>query len=311
MALAFVFPGQGSQSLGMLSELAGQQPIVEQTFAEASAVLGYDLWQLCQEGPEERLNATECTQPALLTASVATWRIWCERTDVRPEYTAGHSLGEYSALVCAGALDFPAAIELVAFRGRAMQEAVPAGSGAMAAILGLDDAAVKDACDAVKGQDVLSPVNFNAPGQVVIAGHAEAVDRAIEEVKAKGAKRALKLPVSVPSHCDLMKPAADRMAEKLSEVQISAPVTPVVHNVDVAEHLDAAAIRRALVAQLHNPVRWVETIHYLAKQGITAMVECGPGKVLAGLNKRIARDINTLPLFDSGTLTKALEAIGE
>ncbi|MGD8379312.1 MAG: ACP S-malonyltransferase [Gammaproteobacteria bacterium] len=307
MALAFVFPGQGSQSVGMLADLADQSEVRE-TFDEASGVLGYDLWKLIQEGPESELNATERTQPALLTAAIGLWRAWEAQGGARPDYLAGHSLGEYSALVAAGAIAFRDAVSLVEFRGQAMQQAVPAGTGAMAAILGLDDKAVAEVCDAARDGDVVEAVNFNSPGQVVIAGHCGAVERAVEKARESGARRALILPVSVPSHCELMRPAAERMAERLADVEIGRPAIPVLHNVDVKLHDGAEEIREALVAQLYCPVRWVETIRALADEGVDRLVECGPGKVLAGLNRRIERDMAVAAIFDSASLEKALEA---
>ncbi|MBI5451518.1 MAG: ACP S-malonyltransferase [Gammaproteobacteria bacterium] len=308
--LAFVFPGQGSQSLGMLSELAGAYPIVTETFAEASAVLGYDLWQLVQQGPETQLNQTEYTQPAMLAAGVAVWRIWQQQDAALPSLMAGHSLGEYSALVCAGAVEFATAISLVAQRGRLMQQAVPEGTGAMAALLGLDDVVVIEVCaEAAQGQ-VVAAVNFNSPGQVVIAGHKAAVERANELAKARGAKRALMLPVSVPSHCALMKPAAEQLLQLLQRSTISVPRIPVINNVDVRAEDEPATIRLALSRQLYSPVRWVETVQSLAAQRVTTIIECGPGKVLAGLNKRIAREVETLPVYDKQTLEQALTNTG-
>ena len=306
MTLAFVFPGQGSQSAGMLAELAAQYPVVKDTFVEASTVLKLDLWQTVQDGPEETLNQTHITQPAMLTAGVATWRVWQARGGAMPQWMAGHSLGEYSALVCAGALDFAAAVELVALRGRYMQAAVPAGQGAMAAILGLDDAQVIDACKHAAQGEVVAAVNFNSPGQVVIAGQAAAVNRAMEACKAAGAKRVLPLPVSVPSHCALMKPAADQLAQRLQNMNVRKPQIPVLNNVDVAMPDAADAIRDALVRQLYNPVRWVETVQRMAGAGVTKLIECGPGKVLVGLNKRIVKDMATHALVDVASLDNAL-----
>jgi [acyl-carrier-protein] S-malonyltransferase len=313
MTVAFVFPGQGSQSVGMLSQLAAAEPLVQETFAEASAVLGYDLWQLCQQGPEELLGATERTQPAMLTAGVATWRVWRKHGGPMPSAMAGHSLGEYSALVCSGALDFKTAVALVQFRGQAMQAAVPAGQGAMAAILGLEDADVEAACAEAAQGEVVQAANFNSPGQVVIAGGAAAVDRAIEVLKAKGAKRAIKLPVSVPSHSALMQPAAERFAEKLQSIQFAQPQVKDIYTVDVRTHQDAAGIREALVQQLVKPVRWTETVRAILAGGakassVKAVVECGPGKVLTGLNRRIEKnkDIAMQAIEDSESLQQAL-----
>ena len=296
---AFVFPGQGSQKLGMLSDVAAAYPEILHTFAEASDALGYDLWQLSQSD-ETRLNQTEYTQPAILTGSVALWRL-VERS-VNPAFMAGHSLGEYTALVCAKALDFKDAVKLVALRGRLMQNAVPAGTGAMAAVLGLDDAAVIEACAKAAEGEVVSAVNFNSPGQVVIAGSKAAVLRAMEVLKAAGAKRVLPLPVSVPSHCALMQGAAEELNEYLKTVKMSKPSLPIIHNVDVQIHSDPNAIKVALVKQLYNPVRWVETVQYLVGQGCSHIVECGPGKVLAGLNKRIAETAECLAIGDAASL---------
>lgn len=294
-SLAFVFPGQGSQSLGMLAE-HGQQPLVRETFAEASAALGYDLWALIQQGPEEQLNQTDKTQPAILAVSIALWRLWLAEGGAKPAFVAGHSLGEYSALVAAGSLPFADAVRLVELRGQLMQQAVPAGTGGMAAILGLEDADVLAACSEAAQGDVVSAVNFNAPGQVVIAGSAAAVERAIEACKARGAKRAMPLPVSVPSHCDLMKPAAKRFAEAVAAIDWQAPQIPLVQNVSAAVVADLETLKRDLLAQLYSPVRWVESIVALSEQGVTELVECGPGKVLSGLNKRCVKGINTYNL---------------
>ncbi len=310
MSFAAVFPGQGSQSIGMLGTLAPEHPEVQKTFAEASEALGYDLWALAQQGPEERLNATQQTQPALLAAGVAAWRAWKAAGGRDPSAMAGHSLGEYTALVCAGAMDFKSAIKLVEFRGLAMQEAVPAGQGAMSAIIGLDDDAVRAACSEAAQGEVVEAVNFNAPGQVVIAGQTAAVQRAGELCKAKGAKRALPLPVSAPSHCALMKPAAERLAQKLTALDIRAPIIPVIHNVDVSAHADPDKIRAALKAQLHSPVRWVETVQKLLHDGMPKQVEFGPGKVLAGLAKRIDKSVEAYPVYDPATLQAALAAVG-
>ena len=292
-SLAFVFPGQGSQSLGMLAELGAQQPLIIETFREASEALGYDLWKLIQEGPEEQLNQTDKTQPAILTASIALWRLWLAEGGARPAYVAGHSLGEYSALVAAGSLTLAEAVKLVARRGQLMQEAVPAGHGAMAAILGLDDSVVVAICAEAAEDEVVSAVNFNSPGQVVIAGSKAAVDRAIELCKAKGAKRALPLVVSVPSHCELMRPAAERFAESVNAIDWQAPQIPLVQNVSAAVPSDLDTLKRDLLEQLYKPVRWVECVQNLAAQGAVNLVECGPGKVLAGLNKRCAEGVTT------------------
>ncbi|MBD2837442.1 ACP S-malonyltransferase [Pseudomonas sp. JM0905a] len=292
-SLAFVFPGQGSQSLGMLAEQGGQQKLVLDTFAEASEALGYDLWALTQQGPEEQLNQTDKTQPAILTASIALWRLWLAEGGARPAYVAGHSLGEYSALVAAGSLGFADAVKLVELRGQLMQQAVPAGQGGMAAILGLEDADVLAACAEAAQGEVVSAVNFNAPGQVVIAGSAAAVERAIEACKARGAKRAMPLPVSVPSHCALMKPAAERFAESVEALAWQSPQIPLVQNVSAAVVADLAELKRDLLAQLYSPVRWVESMVSLSERGVTDLVECGPGKVLSGLNKRCVKGVNT------------------
>jgi [acyl-carrier-protein] S-malonyltransferase len=309
MTFAAIFPGQGSQSVGMLSELAQQYPMVQQTFSEASDALGFDLWNMVQEGPDTDLNSTHNTQPAMLSAGVAVWRIWNEAGGPQPVAMAGHSLGEFTALVCAGAMDFSDAVKLVAERGRLMQEAVPEGQGAMAAILGLDDEVVLSVCAKAADGDVVQAVNFNSPGQVVIAGSAAAVDRAIQVATDEGAKKAIKLPVSVPSHCDLMRPAAEKLAERLSSVGIIKPSIPVIHNVDVSAHDDPDAIREALSMQLYQPVRWVESVQKLAADGMSDMVEMGPGKVLMGLIRRIDRSITCTPVQDPAGLDKALEKI--
>jgi [acyl-carrier-protein] S-malonyltransferase len=314
MTFAFVFPGQGSQSVGMMAALASVEPLVQETFAEASSVLGYDLWQLCQQGPEEQLGSTERTQPAMLTAAVATWRVWRKHGGPLPAAMTGHSLGEYSALVCSGALDFKTAVALVQFRGQAMQAAVPAGQGAMAAILGLEDGDVAAVCIEVsKGGpagDIVQAANFNSPGQVVIAGSAAAVDRAIEALKAKGAKRAIKLPVSVPSHTSLMQPAAERLAEKLQSIDFAQPEVRDIYTVDVKTHQGPDSIREALIQQLVKPVRWTETVRAILASGAKVLVECGPGKVLTGLNRRIDKnkDIGMLAIEDPESLQQALAA---
>ncbi|MBP2170956.1 [acyl-carrier-protein] S-malonyltransferase [Erwinia toletana] len=304
---AMVFPGQGSQTVGMLADLAVENPAVENTFREASAALGYDLWQLTQQGPAEELNKTWQTQPALLAASVAIYRVWQEKGGKAPVMMAGHSLGEYSALVCAGVLDFAEAIKLVELRGKLMQEAVPEGTGAMQAIIGLDDAAIQQACEASAQGQVVSPVNFNSPGQVVIAGNKEAVERAGAACKAAGAKRALPLPVSVPSHCALMKPAADKLALALENITFNAPAFPVVNNVDVKCETSPEAIRSALVRQLYNPVRWTGCVEFMAAQGVTSLLEVGPGKVLTGLTKRIVDTLTAAAVNDQASLSAAIE----
>jgi [acyl-carrier-protein] S-malonyltransferase len=304
--LAFVFPGQGSQAVAMLSDFSDND-IVQNTFKEASTALGYDLWQLVAQGPAEQLNQTNFTQPALLTASVALWRLWQAESSVSPSVLAGHSLGEYSALVCAGVLSLTDGVQLVEKRGEYMQACVPAGVGAMAAVIGLDDQAIIDACAQAQESEVVSAVNFNSPGQVVIAGHSAAVERAGALCKEAGAKRVLPLPVSVPSHCALMADAAKKLAIDLESVTFNTPKINVVNNVGVAIETDVDAIKDALVKQLYSPVRWSETISKLGEQGITKMVEAGPGKVLQGLVKRINKSINCVSLNDEGTLAKAKE----
>ncbi len=311
MSFAFIFPGQGSQSVGMLADLAAQYAQVAETFVEASEALGYDLWKITQEGPADELNQTHITQPAMLAGGIAVHRVWQAQGGARPLAMAGHSLGEYTALVAAGSLSLADAVQLVADRGRFMQEAVPAGVGAMAAILGLDDARVIEVCKQAAQGEVVSAVNFNSPGQVVVAGHKAAVERAVELAKEAGAKRALLLPVSVPSHCSLMLPAAEKLAERLAGIEFSAPAIPVYNNVDVTAESDADAIRAALKRQLFSPVRWVETIQALADAGVDTVVECGPGKVLAGLNKRINKGMGTQVTLDADSLAKALGATGE
>jgi [acyl-carrier-protein] S-malonyltransferase len=311
MTLAFVFPGQGSQSIGMLDQLATEYPLVQETFSEASEVLGYDMWKLVSSGPEAALNQTERTQPAMLAAGMAVWRVWQSLTNIQPDYLAGHSLGEYTALVASGAISFSSAIKLVELRGQYMQQAVPEGQGAMAAILGLDGEAVKMVCQQAAGNEVVEAVNFNSPGQVVIAGNVDAVIKATELAKEQGAKRALLLPVSVPSHCALMTPAAEKLSETLADITIHQTRIPVIHNVSVTPAQDDAAIRVSLAQQLHNPVRWVETVQWFSNQGVDKLVECGPGKVLAGLTKRIDKTIMGLPVFDQSSLEKAVQALGE
>ncbi|MEI8609017.1 ACP S-malonyltransferase [Enterovibrio sp. Hal110] len=302
---AVVFPGQGSQTVGMLAELAEQFDVVKQTFAEASDVLGYDLWALVQNGPDTELNQTHRTQPALLAASVAIWRVWQQEGGAQPTVLAGHSLGEYSALVCAGVIDFKEAVKLVELRGQLMQEAVPAGVGAMSAIIGLENDAIAKACEEAAQGQVVSPVNFNSPGQVVIAGNKEAVERANVLCKEAGAKRALPLPVSVPSHCALMKPAADKLAVALESIEFSEPSIPVVNNADVAAETDPSAIKSALVRQLYGPVRWTESVEKMAGEGVELLLEIGPGKVLTGLAKRIDRKLNAAAVNDPASLEAA------
>ena len=307
--LAFVFPGQGSQSIGMLSEISASFPLIKQTFEQASDQLNVDLWKLTQQGPIEELNQTHNTQPAMLAAGVATWRVWCEQTNIRPKWMAGHSLGEYTALVCSSSLQFEDAITLVAERGRLMQEAVPEGIGAMAAIIGLDDEKVIQVCAESSENEVVAAVNFNAPGQVVIAGHIAAVDRAMNATKEAGAKRAIKLPVSVPSHCALMNSAAEKLDKKLQEIKINTPSVTLIHNVDVTSHNTSDSIRHALKEQLFKPVRWVDSIKEMHKQEVNHFVECGPGKVLMGLNRRIVKSADHMTIYDPATLDKVLEQL--
>ncbi|MBE3653678.1 [acyl-carrier-protein] S-malonyltransferase [Vibrio navarrensis] len=299
---AIVFPGQGSQAVGMLAELGEQYDIVKETFAQASEALGYDLWSLVQNGPAEDLNQTFRTQPALLSSSVAIWRVWQQLGLAQPANLAGHSLGEYSALVCAGVIDFKQAIKLVELRGQLMQEAVPAGTGAMYAIIGLDDDAIAKACTEAAQGDVVSPVNFNSPGQVVIAGSKDAVERAGVLCKEAGAKRALPLPVSVPSHCALMKPAADKLAIALESIEFNTPQLPVINNVDVVAETDPVKIKDALVRQLYSPVRWTESVELMSHQGVEKLFEMGPGKVLTGLTKRIVKSLEAAAVNDIASL---------
>lgn len=291
----------------MLSELAGQFSQVQQTFAEASEVLGYDLWALCQNGPEAEINLTEHTQPLLLTASTAIWRIWLGCGGANPAVMAGHSLGEWSALVCSGVVDFTSAVELVRNRGRYMQEAVPAGTGAMAAVIGLVDAELKQCCSqAQEGGEVVVPVNYNAPGQVVIAGHAAAVERALDLCKRAGAKRALPLPVSAPFHTELMRPAAERLAVDIAKTHFSAPKIPVIHNVCAQAERDPEVIKNLMVEQIYSPVPWVDCVAALVDRGVEIAVECGAGKVLSGLNRRIQKALQVQSTDDSESLKKAL-----
>ena len=308
MSVAFVFPGQGSQQVGMMEGFA-DHPAVRSTFAEASEILGDDLWRLVQQGPADALNLTRNTQPVMLTAGIAVWRAWQAQAGITPAFVAGHSLGEYTALVAAGAMQFRDAVPLVRFRAEAMQEAVAAGVGAMAAIVGADDAAVIDACREAAQGEVVEPVNFNAPGQLVIAGNRAAVDRAMAAAKARGAKRALMLPVSAPFHSSLLKPAAERLALRLGHVDVRVPTIPVIHNVDVETHDTPEAIRAALAAQAASPVRWTETIRALAARGVTHVVECGPGKVLAGLTRRIDDSLTAVALTDGAAIDEARRAL--
>ncbi len=300
--LAFVFPGQGSQKVGMLAEMAAAHSIVQETFSEASEALGYDMWDMVQNGEQEQLNLTERTQPMLLTSSVALWRVWQQQSDKRPALMAGHSLGEFSALVCAGGLDFVDAVQLVRDRGQFMQTAVPVGEGAMAAVLGLDDEVIIDICKSTGAE----AVNFNSPGQVVIAGKVAAVDAAVEQLKAAGAKRAMPLPVSAPFHTSLMRPAGDRLAEKVATLAVKAPNIPVVHNVHAKTETDPQAIKDLLVKQIYSPVKWTGCVQTMVAAGIATTLECGPGKVLSGLSKRIDRSLNSFNIEDPAGLEKAL-----
>lgn len=308
--IAFVFPGQGSQSVGMLTELAETNPKVKEVYAEASETLGYDLWELIQNGPAEDLNSTDKTQPALLAAGIAVWESWKQRNPgVEPVVMAGHSLGEYTALVASGSMKFSDAIKLVELRGKLMQQAVPEGKGLMAAILGLEDQVVVDACKEAEQGQVVSAVNFNAPNQVVIAGAKEAVERTCDLLKDAGAKKTVVLPVSVPSHCALMKDAADKLAIELDKIEIKKPEIPVLHNVDVQVAQDAIEIKDRLVKQLYCPVQWVKLVSSFADYNVEGIVESGPGKVLFGLNKRIVKGITTFPVFDIKSLEKAEAAL--
>ena len=307
MKTAFLFPGQGSQSVGMMSTLADDFSQVEMTFEEASAVLGYDLWAVVAGGPPEELNKTEITQPAMLVSSIATWRIWQKLGGAQPDFLAGHSLGEYSALVAAGVIPFSDAVAIVAERGRLMQQATPAGTGAMAAVLGLDDQVMRDVCNQVAGDEVVACANFNAPGQVVISGNKDAVETAGEMARQAGARRVLPLPVSVPSHCLLMQPAAAKLQDLLLNVHFSDGSLPVIQNADVKSYADAGQVREALARQLWQPVRWTETIQSLLNSDVNRFVECGPGKVLAGLNRRISKQSPVFALTERAVIEDAMQ----
>lgn len=303
---AMVFPGQGSQSIGMVAGLATISDQVQPLFEQASEILGYDLWDLVSNGPEDQLNQTEKTQPALLTAGIATWQAWQSKTETMPGVVAGHSLGEYTALVAAGVMSFEDAVKLVSVRGHCMQQAVPEGIGAMAAILGLEDDKVEQVCEAAANDQIVSAANFNSPGQVVIAGHKDAVERAVEAAREAGSKRAILLPVSVPSHCLLMQSAAEQFSAHLEQIDLHEARIPVLQNVDASEKTDAAAIKQGLLEQLYKPVRWVQLVQAIQARGINCIIECGPGKVLSGLNKRIDRSIEGHCLQDEDSFTKAL-----
>ena len=307
--LAFVFPGQGSQSVGMLADLNASYPVIKATFDEASDVFGRDMWALAQNGPEQELAQTEITQPIMLIAGVAVWRAWCEASEVRPAVMAGHSLGEYTAYVCADAISLADGVELVKRRGELMRDACPNGQGKMAAILGLEDEVLKAVCaDAAQGE-VVQAVNFNAPGQIVIAGHSTAVDRAIELAKQAGAKKAMGLAVSVPCHSDLMRAASEELSAKLAQTQINEPVIPVVNNIDAQAELNPEKIREKLGIQLYSPVLWVDSVKTMATMGVTNIVECGPGKVLCGMNKRIVRELAVLSTQDKNAFDATLAAL--
>jgi [acyl-carrier-protein] S-malonyltransferase len=307
--LAFVFPGQGSQKIGMLAELAEQNPIIEKTFNEASEVLGYDMWQLIQQGAQEDINLTQRTQPILLTCSVAIWRLWNQKQGALPSQMAGHSLGEWSALVCANVIDFADGLKIVEARGKFMQQAVPVGQGAMAAIIGLDDQAILEACTEASALGVVDAVNFNAPGQVVIAGSNEAVERAMEICKDAGAKRALPLPVSAPFHTSLMKPAADNLADMVKAVTFRSPEVPIMHNVHAENESDPQVIKALMLEQIYSPVKWVDCVKQLKASGASTLVECGPGKVLSGLTKRIDRELTALATESAADFDAALTTI--
>jgi len=307
MKYAMLFPGQGSQAVGMLSGHDAAE--IASTFAEATQVLGWDVQGLISQGPAEELNRTERTQPALLAASIAVWRVWQKQGLPAPSALAGHSLGEYSALVAAGSLDFAEALKIVELRGQLMQAAVPQGTGGMVAVIGLDDDKVEEACKAYPGSEVLEPVNYNAPGQVVVAGQTAALEWLAANGKSLGARMVMKLPVSVPSHCSLMKDAAEKLAERLAQAKIHKPAIPVLHNLDAEARTDADAIRQALKEQLYRPVRWTRTVQNLQAQGIAQFFECGPGKVLCGLGKRISAEIKNGALEDGASLAAAAEAV--
>ena len=307
-ALACVFPGQGSQKVGMLAAMAEAEPLVRECFAEASDALGYDLWALASAGPQEQQNLTERTQPLILTASVALWRVWCARSGAEPSCMAGHSLGEFTALVCAGSLGFADAVRLVRNRGSYMQTAVPVGEGAMAAVIGLDDAEVRAACTEAAGTEVVEAVNYNAPGQVVIAGHVAAVERAIAGCKSRGARRAMPLPVSAPFHTSLMRPAGEKLAADLANITLVAPRVPVVHNTHARPESDPEQIRQILVRQIHSPVLWVDSVRFMAGSGVEMVVEIGPGRVLGGLCKRIESSLSCHASEDPVDLAAAVGA---
>ena len=310
-SVAFVFPGQGSQSVGMLAELSAQYPVVKETFDQASAVFGRDMWALAQNGPAEELGLTEITQPIMLIAGIAAYRAWEAATELRPGIMAGHSLGEYSAYVCAGAITLEQGVSLVKIRGELMRDACPGGQGRMAAIIGLEDEAIIECCKEAEQGQVVQAVNFNAPGQVVIAGHNDAVNRAIEICKAKGAKKAMALAVSVPCHSDLMKPASEELAKALHATEFNVPQIPVVNNVDAAIELDPARIKEKLINQLYSPVLWVASMQSVAASGVSAAIECGPGKVLSGMNKRIDKKLGVVSLQDPASFEKAIEMVKE
>lgn len=307
--LAFVFPGQGSQSVGMLADLNNAFPVVKKTFDEASEVFGRDMWALAQQGPEQELAQTEITQPIMLIAGVAAWRAWCEASDIRPALMAGHSLGEYTAYVCGEAISLADGVALVKRRGELMRDACPGGKGKMAAILGMEDDELKAVCAEAAQGEVVQAVNFNAPGQVVIAGHSTAVDRAIELAKQKGARKAMPLAVSVPCHSDLMRAASEELAAKLASTQINKPVIPVVNNIDAQIELNPERIREKLIVQLYSPVLWVDSVKTMAAQSITKVVECGPGKVLSGMNKRIVRELEVFNVLDMASLETTRTAL--